>query len=73
MYGLPILYRGLPTPYNIGRYTRVPVTLETLALLVRGLPPTPTGAARGAVRAAKWVVGKKAGRYDMADVLGIER
>jgi len=49
--GEKILYRGLPTPYNIGRYTRVPVTLETLALLVRGLPPTPTGAAQGTVRA----------------------
>jgi 4-hydroxy-tetrahydrodipicolinate reductase len=29
--------------------------------------------ARGAVRAAKWIVGKTAGRYDMADVLGIPR
>jgi len=27
--------------------------------------------ARGAVRAAKWVVGKDPGRYDMADVLGV--
>lgn len=27
--------------------------------------------ARGAVRAASWVVGKKPGRYDMPDVLGI--
>jgi 4-hydroxy-tetrahydrodipicolinate reductase len=27
--------------------------------------------ARGAVRAARWVVGRPAGRYDMADVLGI--
>ncbi len=44
------MYRGLPTPYNIGRYTRVPVTLETLALLVRGMPPLPEGPAAGAVR-----------------------
>lgn len=28
--------------------------------------------ARGALRAAKWLVGKKAGLYSMADVLGIE-
>lgn len=27
--------------------------------------------ARGAVRAARWIVGQPAGRYDMADVLGI--
>ncbi|HSN89972.1 MAG TPA: 4-hydroxy-tetrahydrodipicolinate reductase [Anaeromyxobacteraceae bacterium] len=29
--------------------------------------------ARGAVRAARWVVGRKPGLYDMADVLGLER
>jgi 4-hydroxy-tetrahydrodipicolinate reductase len=29
--------------------------------------------ARGAVRAAKWLAGKPAGRYDMADVLGVPR
>ncbi len=29
--------------------------------------------ARGAVRAAKWIVGRPAGRYDMADVLGVPR
>ncbi len=29
--------------------------------------------ARGAVRAARWVVGKPAGLYDMADVLGLKR
>jgi len=28
--------------------------------------------ARGAVRAAKWVVGKKPGLYDMQDVLGLK-
>lgn len=28
--------------------------------------------ARGAVRAARWVAGKPAGRYDMADVLGLD-
>jgi len=27
---------------------------------------------RGAVRAAKWVVGKKPGLYDMQDVLGLK-
>jgi 4-hydroxy-tetrahydrodipicolinate reductase len=29
--------------------------------------------ARGAVRAARWVVGQPPGRYDMADVMGIAR
>jgi 4-hydroxy-tetrahydrodipicolinate reductase len=29
--------------------------------------------AQGAIRAAKWAVGKRPGRYDMADVLGIPR
>ena len=29
--------------------------------------------AAGAVRAAGWVCGKPAGRYDMADVLGLRR
>jgi 4-hydroxy-tetrahydrodipicolinate reductase len=29
--------------------------------------------ARGAVRAARWVAGRKPGRYGMADVLGLER
>jgi 4-hydroxy-tetrahydrodipicolinate reductase len=29
--------------------------------------------ARGAVRAAKWIVGQRPGRYDMPDVLGIGR
>jgi 4-hydroxy-tetrahydrodipicolinate reductase len=29
--------------------------------------------ARGAVRAAHWVVGRPAGLYDMADVMGIPR
>jgi len=29
--------------------------------------------ARGAVRAARWVVGKKPGLYDMQDVLGFRR
>jgi len=28
--------------------------------------------ARGAVRAAQWVVGKPAGLYDMQDVLGLK-
>jgi 4-hydroxy-tetrahydrodipicolinate reductase len=28
--------------------------------------------ARGAVRAAKWVIGKKPGLYDMQDVLGLK-
>jgi 4-hydroxy-tetrahydrodipicolinate reductase len=28
--------------------------------------------ARGAVRAAKWIVGKKPGLYDMQDVLGLK-
>jgi 4-hydroxy-tetrahydrodipicolinate reductase len=29
--------------------------------------------ARGAVRALRWIVGKPAGLYDMADVLGLRR
>jgi 4-hydroxy-tetrahydrodipicolinate reductase len=29
--------------------------------------------ARGAVRAARWVVGKPPGQYDMAEVLGLSR
>jgi 4-hydroxy-tetrahydrodipicolinate reductase len=29
--------------------------------------------ARGAVRSAHWVVGRPAGLYDMADVMGIPR
>ncbi len=28
--------------------------------------------AKGAVRAARWVVGKESGRYDMQDVLGLD-
>jgi 4-hydroxy-tetrahydrodipicolinate reductase len=29
--------------------------------------------ARGALRAARWVVGKPAGLYDVADVLGLSK
>jgi len=37
--GAKVLYRGSPTPENVGRYTRVPVDVAMLASLVRGLPP----------------------------------
>ena len=45
--GAKVLYRGAPTPQNIGRYTRVPVDVSMLASLVRGLPPTPERAGDG--------------------------
>jgi hypothetical protein len=47
--GEKVLYRGRPTLLNLGRYTRVPVDPEILALLVRGLPPIPHGAGLGTV------------------------
>jgi hypothetical protein len=48
--GEKVLYRGVPTPANLGRFVRVPVDLEMLALLVRGIPPLPAGAGAGSVR-----------------------
>jgi len=45
--GAKVLYRGAPTPQNVGRYTRVPVDVAMLASLVRGLPPTPANAGEG--------------------------
>jgi hypothetical protein len=33
------LYVGVPSVANVQRYTRVPVTVEALAALIRGLPP----------------------------------
>jgi hypothetical protein len=48
--GEKVLYRGKPTSSNLGRYARVPVDLQTLALLVRGLPPLPRDANAGSVR-----------------------
>ena len=47
--GEKIMYVGEPTIDNIGRYTRVPASVETLARLVRGMPPLPPGPARGEV------------------------
>lgn len=48
--GEKVLYRGKPTSSNLGRYARVPVDLQTLALLVRGLPPLPRDVNAGSVR-----------------------
>ena len=45
--GAKVLYRGTPTPENVGRYTRVPVDVAMLASLVRGLPPVTTKASDG--------------------------
>lgn len=45
--GAKVLYRGTPTPENVGRYTRVPVDVAMLASLVRGLPPVPAKAGEG--------------------------
>lgn len=45
--GAKVLYRGTPTPQNVGRYTRVPVDVAMLASLVRGLPPVPARAGAG--------------------------
>ncbi len=47
--GEKVLYRGRPTSANLGRYARVPVDLQTLALLVRGVPPLPRDANAGTV------------------------
>ena len=37
--GEKVLYVGIPTPANVQRYARVPLTAEVLAALIRGLPP----------------------------------
>lgn len=36
--GEKVMYRGAPSASNIGRFTRVPVTVGSLALLLRGIP-----------------------------------
>ena len=37
--GEKVLYVGVPSPANVQRYARVPLTVEALAALIRGLPP----------------------------------
>jgi len=37
--GEKALYVGVPSVANVQRYTRVPLTVEALAALIRGLPP----------------------------------
>ena len=49
--GEKILYVGSATPANLRRYTRVPLEVEVLALLIRGLPPLTSRVARGRVEA----------------------
>lgn len=49
--GEKVMYRGVPSASNIGRFTRVPVTVGSLALLLRGIPPVPAGAVSGSVAA----------------------
>jgi len=47
--GEKVLYRGNPSLDNLGKYLRVPIDLEMLAALVRGLAPIPSGAGVGTV------------------------
>jgi 4-hydroxy-tetrahydrodipicolinate reductase len=54
---------GEHTVYFIGMGERIELTHRAL---------TRDMFARGAVRAAKWVIGKKPGLYDMQDVLGLK-
>jgi outer membrane lipoprotein-sorting protein len=37
--GEKVLYRGRSSVHNVAQYTRVPVSIEVLASLIRGLPP----------------------------------
>jgi 4-hydroxy-tetrahydrodipicolinate reductase len=55
---------GEHTLYLVGEGERIELTHRATDRLIF---------ARGAVRAAHWVVGKPAGLYDMADVMGIPR
>ncbi len=49
--GEKVLYRGMPTVENLARYTRVPLPLESLIALLRGLPPLPDETLGGKVEA----------------------
>jgi outer membrane lipoprotein-sorting protein len=55
--GEKVLYVGSTSPENLRKYTRVPVKLDVLAMLIRGLPPRTEGASAGRVTAgaASWV------------------
>jgi outer membrane lipoprotein-sorting protein len=49
--GEKILYVGAATLENLRRYTRVPLKVEVLAQLIRGLPPMSAGTRSGRVEA----------------------
>lgn len=49
--GEKILYVGSTTPENLRKYTRVPLKIPVLAMLIRGLPPMIPGTDRGHVSA----------------------
>ena len=55
---------GEHTLYLVGEGERIELTHRATDRLIF---------ARGAVRAAHWVVGRPAGLYDMTDVMGIPR
>ena len=50
--GEKVLYVGSTTPENLRKYTRVPLKIEVLARLIRGLPPLISGTGPGRVEAA---------------------
>jgi hypothetical protein len=50
--GDKVLYVGSTTPENLRKYTRVPLKIEVLARLIRGLPPLISGVGPGRVEAA---------------------
>jgi outer membrane lipoprotein-sorting protein len=49
--GEKILYVGSTTPENLRKYTRVPLRIEVLAMLIRGLPPLIAGQGAGRIEA----------------------
>jgi outer membrane lipoprotein-sorting protein len=55
--GEKILYVGSTTPENLRKYTRVPLKIAVLAMLIRGLPPMIGDAETGRVAAgaARWI------------------
>ena len=63
--GEKILYVGSTTPENLRKYTRVPLEITVLAMLIRGLPPMIAGADSGRVSAGAgswlWDVGLEGG------------
>jgi len=74
--GEKTMYRGRPTPANLGRYTRVPADVEMLALLVRGLPPLPADTSQGRVTPVPggWRLDLPLGRDgELAVTFGVDR